>query len=55
MAQNFLVFVAALLLQVLAASGTLATCAAISHHLELTGCRTEARLAGLDASYCEHR
>lgn len=55
MLRNFGIFTAALVLQVLAASGTLATCAAISRHLELTGCRTEARLAGLDPSYCAHR
>jgi len=55
MVRNLSIFTAALVLQLLATSGTLATCAAISRHLELTGCRTEARLAGLDPSYCEHR
>lgn len=55
MVRNLCLFTVALVLQVTAATGTLAYCAAISRHLQLIGCRTEARLAGLDPSYCEHR
>jgi len=48
-------FAAACGLYVLGTAGCLVTTAAIAKHLEITGCRSEARLAGLDPSYCEHR
>ncbi len=48
-------FAAACGVYVVSVVGCLATTAAIAEHLEITGCRAEARLAGLDPSYCEHR
>jgi hypothetical protein len=55
MIRSALCFAAACGLYVAGVAGCLVTTAALAKHLEITGCRSEARLAGLDPSYCEHR
>ncbi len=55
MYRNLLIFSAALALQLLAMGGTLATCAVLTRHLSVAACADEARLAGLDPSYCAQR
>lgn len=55
MFRNLAIFAAAIALQLAATGATLATCAAITHHLSLEACREEARLSHLSDAHCALR